>query len=335
MNHVQTIFFGMIRNRYRDPAEMVDEIADLLDISKDSVYRRIKGEKPIQYDEIRILSQHFRLPLDELLFHGSPAIVFTGQYIHEEHFRLQSMLEEMEDQLAQLASLEDPELTYVSKDIPVFYYLMFPEVTAFKFFVWLKSQFQFNEWKDRKFTFDILTETLQARSMRVAVLYHQLRSVEVLNADNILNDLRQLEYYWDTGIFTNAGDLDKVYTALHRMVDHMEEQAVVGRKSLPGDSQKGAPLQVYVNDFFVGDNTVLAGNEHLKRVFINHSAVNFMSTGDPDFVAYNTAFTQNLIRKSTLISEVGERTRSRFFHLIHERINRSRRQTLDIPDLSR
>ena len=59
---------------------------------------------------------------------------------------------------------------------------------------------------------------------------------------------------------------------------------------------------------------------------LNHSAINYISTASREFAAYNFEFIQNIIRKSSLISEVGERTRNRFFNLIHERIDHSRHQ---------
>ena len=54
-----------------------------------------------------------------------------------------------------------------------------------------------------------------------------------------------------------------------------------------------------------------------------------MSKDHKAFVRYNQDFIKDLIRRSTLISEVGERTRSRFFHLIHERIEQSRTRTFN------
>jgi hypothetical protein len=53
---------------------------------------------------------------------------------------------------------------------------------------------------------------------------------------------------------------------------------------------------------------------------MNHAAINFVYSSTPAFVDYNEEFINNIIKRSSMISEVGERTRSRFFNLIHERI---------------
>lgn len=328
MQTLQNMLFQQIRQQCKDQSAMIEQISELLSIRKDSVYRRVKGETPLQYDEVITLAERFGLSLDDLFFADEKTVMFKGRYMHETQFGLHAMLSEMEWQLNHAAKLHDVSLTYVSKDIPVFYYFMFPQVAAFKVFVWLKSQFQFEEWKSQPFTFSILTPTLQKQTIDVSTAYIKIPSIEILNADNILNDVRQLEQYWETGVIKSRDDLEKIYISMHEMVDHMEAQASAGYKFSPDTQEPAAKLQLFVNDFFVGDNTVLISNQDINMVFLNHTAVNFMSTTNQFFVNYNRAFIHNLIRKSTLISEVGERVRSRFFHLIHELIRISMQLTL-------
>ena len=52
---VQQKFFLEIKNQLPSHLSLVDEIADLLNISPDSAYRRIRGEKPIDFEEIKKL----------------------------------------------------------------------------------------------------------------------------------------------------------------------------------------------------------------------------------------------------------------------------------------
>src|SRR5215212_4479105 len=43
-------------------ASLADEIAELLDVSSDSAYRRLRGETAITLDEAVILANHFKIP---------------------------------------------------------------------------------------------------------------------------------------------------------------------------------------------------------------------------------------------------------------------------------
>jgi hypothetical protein len=329
LDHIQTTLFNRIKGQIPSSTSLVDELAQVLGVSKDSIYRRIKGEKPLLFDEIIILAKTYGISLDEILNGNQGSIVFHGQYVNSQNFNLEHYLMAMVTSLETVSPQDKVELFYVSKDIPVFYYLMYPEIAAFKFYVWAKSQMQFEHMKEMKLSFNIVTPRLLELSKKVAALYINIPSTEILNADNIINDLRQLAYYKDAHMVENNADLGTIYDKLHEMVAHMEEQASAGYKFLPGEEKNmGQPYKLYVNDFFVGDNTVIAVADGVNRVFINHAAINFIATTTPSFAEYNLEFTRNIIRKSALISEVGERTRSRFFNLIHERIERFRSHTM-------
>jgi hypothetical protein len=65
---VQQIFFRHIKASLAGHLSLVDEVADLLNISNDSAYRRIRGEKLLSFEEIQILCTHYKISLDQL-FH--------------------------------------------------------------------------------------------------------------------------------------------------------------------------------------------------------------------------------------------------------------------------
>lgn len=323
MENIQQKLFNKIRASASNPAALVDELVSILDISKDSAYRRIKGDKQLSFDELVAIAKAYHFSLDELLDLWHESIVFRGDYVDGGNFNMESYLESMLSSLQQMKQFDNCELFYLTKDFPIFYYLMIPEVAAFKFFVWTKTQMQFEEMREKKFSFDILTPKLLDLSRQIAELYTRIPSSELLNADNILNDLRQLEYYKDTLLISSNDDLAAIYNGLDKMVNHMEEQAALGKKFLPGTDPDGisASYKLFVNDFYVGDNTLIARAGDLKLVYVNHSAINYVYTSSKSFVEYNEEFLNNMFKRSSLISEVGERTRTRFFNLIHERIS--------------
>ena len=66
---IQEDFFRQIKQKLPSHLSMADEIATLLNISQDSAYRRIRGEKPLTIDEIQLLQEGVRqldLTVDEL-----------------------------------------------------------------------------------------------------------------------------------------------------------------------------------------------------------------------------------------------------------------------------
>lgn len=64
---LQTAFLKEIKNQLPPHLALVDAIADELNLSNDSAYRRIRGEKHLTFDEIQILSAHYKISLDNFL----------------------------------------------------------------------------------------------------------------------------------------------------------------------------------------------------------------------------------------------------------------------------
>src|SRR4051812_22999193 len=76
---VQQLFFQHIKTSLPPHLSFVDEIGELLNISNDSAYRRIRGEKPISFEEIQKLSSHYKISLDQFLHLQSDSLIFSGR----------------------------------------------------------------------------------------------------------------------------------------------------------------------------------------------------------------------------------------------------------------
>ena len=76
---IQQLFFKHIKGNLPGHISMVDDLAEVLDISTDSAYRRIRGEKPINLEEMAKLSSHYKVSLDNFLNLQSDTFIFSGQ----------------------------------------------------------------------------------------------------------------------------------------------------------------------------------------------------------------------------------------------------------------
>src|SRR5258705_9051267 len=63
----QEFLFQRIKELLPPHASLVDTVANILNVSSESVYRRIRGETPLVLDEARELCAHFKLSLDQIL----------------------------------------------------------------------------------------------------------------------------------------------------------------------------------------------------------------------------------------------------------------------------
>ena len=56
--NIQSSFLEKVRSKLPPTISFADELAELLDISRDSAYRRIRGETILSLDEVRDFINH-------------------------------------------------------------------------------------------------------------------------------------------------------------------------------------------------------------------------------------------------------------------------------------
>lgn len=319
----QQVFFNHIKGLLPPHISFVDEIAEELNISNDSAYRRIRGEKPIALEEIKKLCTKYKISLDQLLHLDSDSVIFSGKRADPENFSFENYLQDFLQQMLFIASFEQKELLILPKDIPVFHYYNFPELAAFKYFFWMKTILHYPEYSKTVFNSSVMAEDLMKTGEKILATYNKIPSTEIWNVENINTTLRQIEYYKETNVFESEDDILKIYDCLEKSIDYVELQAEAGHKiHNPGrGAQPGAPFNLYINDFILGDNTHLPIVNGKKIVFLTHTHLNYMHTKDEGFAEYNYQHFQNVRHKSTLISIVGEKERRRFFNRIRLNID--------------
>ena len=158
--------------------------------------------------------------------------------------------------------------------------------------------------------------------------YNQLDSVELWNIESINSTLRQIDYYCDSNIFSNSDEIYVLYEAAEKLISHLEYQATEGYKFSVNDMKK--PLgnyQMYFNEILILEGNILVTLDGTKTAFLIHNVLNFLQTNDVRFCDNMYEHIENLKRKSTLISTVSERERSRFFKYLRQRIE-NRKQGL-------
>ncbi len=329
-NEQQRVFFGHIRSLISPGLSFADEIADVLGISSDSAYRRIRGEKPISFDEISILCKRYGVSLDQVLHIHSDSTIFHGRNLNTAQFDFEHYLGEILQRLQEINKATHKKLYYEAKDIPIFHHFQFPELATFKFFFWMRSVMYYPEYGKMYFEDNELTTLFQQKGMEIIRTYTQIPSVEIWVAESIHATIRQVEYYSDSGIFRKKESIALLYQQLEQLIDHIGEQAEHGEKFMIGTSPngKGGTYEVYYNEVFLGHNSIIVETDGITTAFLNHAVMNFMYTRDEAFCQYTRRSIENNIKKSLLISSVGEKERLKFLNLLRATIHESKRRTL-------
>ena len=325
----QDYLFQQIRNSLPGDQNLVDIVSDILHVSADSAYRRIRGETPLVLDEAQLLCKHFKLSLDQLLEVRPGATLFYTDRLHYAHFTFDAYLAGIRQQLEQILSFSKKEIIYVSKDLPFFHNFSSEPLFAFHYFFWMKSILRHPDFAQQKFSLDCLTPTIREEGKKILNLYNQIPSTEIWNTECVNSIIFQVEYYREAGLFQKPADVHAVYGSVLEVIAHLKEQAEHGCKHLPGENHqtKSENFRFFHNRITLGDNTILAISDERMTVFVNYDVINYMTTTDTVFCQETFAELQALIKRCTQISTTSEKQRNMFFNMLTGKIE-DRKKTI-------
>ncbi len=324
-NNSQLLFFQHIKSILPEHISFVDEIAELLNISNDSAYRRIRGDKPISFEELKTLCSHYKISLDQLLNLQSNNFIFTGKLNNDENFKFENWLEEVLRQFSIIASFPKKHIYFLLKDLPFNLHFQIPELTAFKCFVWMRSFSGYQVDKGIKFAFNYPEfEEHNAIGMKIVNVYNTIPTTEIWNTEGINTTLQQIDYYHEAGDIISKEQAIILFDKVEELVNHIEKEAELGYKFRIGEqpNSSSAEYRLFNNELIIGDNSLIAELGDMRMTFLNHSFMHFVGTRDE---AFNKALFKNfnnLMQKSTLISTSGERDRVKFFNHLRDEIHR-------------
>ncbi|HLK30589.1 MAG TPA: helix-turn-helix domain-containing protein [Puia sp.] len=332
----QQVFFQHIKNNLPQHLSLVDEIADILNISTDSAYRRIRGEKPISFDEIKKLCSHFKISLDNLFQLNSDSYVFTGTLINNTDFNYDKWLQSCLEIIRKVKTYQPHHMSYLAKEFPFFYYFLIPEIAAFKSFFFMKSILFYEEWKGARFSVKDDYSKYHEVWRDLSKTFATIPGTEIWNVETITSTMRQIEFYHATGAFRSDDDVICLFEKIQKMLDHIELQAEYGVKLFFGQqptTANGAPFNLYLNELIMGDNMQILqlGNKHFT--YLNHTILNYMMTTNEKFNAYMKKTMDVICTKSIPISVVNEKERLIFFNSLRTKIETAK-QKIFSPKIS-
>lgn len=317
---IQSSFLEQVRQRLSPNLSFSDELAEILNISRDSAYRRIRGETLLSLQEVKAICTHFKISLDNLLSPNSEMVSFHHRAIDPNQFTFEKWLKSVLDNLQMINSFPQKELIYSAKDVPFFHYYHFPELAAFKMFFWMKSYHNYPQYANEKFRPELISKELLATGKRALDLYCEISSTEIWSDETCNVTLNQINYYYECGYITSEYAL-KMYDQFAEMIAVIQENASSGSKN-KGDHN----FNLYKNEILIAETTILFKMGDKRATFITYNTMNLLSTSQEGFCDHIEKYLNNLQNKSILISTTGEKERNKFFKRMQDKIQHMKSQ---------
>jgi len=319
----QEFLFQRVKELLPPHVSVVDSVAEILHISGDSAYRRIRGETPIVLDEARELCNHFKLSLDHVLNVQGGSTLFQNVRVNTGNYTYEQYLKDLIQQMQYIGSFIHKEIIYRTKDMPLFHNFYFKPLIAFRYFFWMNTIIQHPDFRKREFTMDCVSDEIVSLSQELSRAYNTVPSTEIWNTECVNAAISQIEFYKDSGYFSSAADIKIIYESLEETFIHLKNQVDYGGKFMPEENRemKKNNFTFFYNRVVLGDNTIMVVTDNVKTVFLNYDALNYITTRDEAFCNYCHEDLQKLIKRSTIISETSEKQRNIFFGIMLNKIN--------------
>jgi len=307
--NIQDYFISKFKEVLPPSVGVAEELADVLDVSIDSAYRRIRGETELTIEEVYKLTKKYALSVDEVFSNRSDTVTFSYTKLTDSAQNFEDYLSRLCNHLKLINKFENKKIYYVAEEIPMFYSFFSKKLADFKLFYWQRSVLNIPDYQKQKFDWGIVPAKLIEIAQESFKEYLAIPGVEIWTSETVLTNLKQIQFYLDSGILNKQQALELMLEN-RKMIEMVQKNAETGRKNI---SDKSDSFFLYNSEVVLGTNCIYAIMGDSKYSYISFNTLNSLTTNNPEFCEETEHWMKNLERKSTLISGVGEKQRYQFF----------------------
>jgi BetR domain len=314
---IQSHFISRFKHVLPTSVGLAEEMADVLDVSIDSAYRRIRGETELTLDEIYKITKKYAISIDEIFSNRGDTVTFAYTKLTDSVKNFEDYLTRLNNHLNTLNKFDNKKIYYVAEEIPMFYSFFSEKLTDFKLFYWQRSVLNIPEYQQTKFRYGIVPDHLVNIAHSSYQEYLTIPSTEVWTNETVYTGLKQIKFYLDSGILDKEIALE-LFAEYRKMIEMVHKNAENGRKNI---SDKTETYTLYCSDVVLGTNCIYAIMGESKYSYISFNSINSLTTNNPEFCEETEHWMRNLEKKSTLISGIGEKQRYQFFSQMYKHID--------------
>ena len=287
-------------------------MADLLHISEDSAYRRIKNPKSLRADELMILAKEFDIDLNHLA-QTNPNWL-TGEYkpLNFETYTSVDFYKELEAKLDRCVFLPHSQITYGAKEAPFFYYMWFPALSAFKNFIWNREFIRNPKYSNQPFS---IQPGIESPYIKLAEKYLKVASHEIWGYETLYSTLYQIQHYRDCGMFETEEIYRKVLQEYDQLILLINQQAEAGVKLNPYiPNHKGAKYKLYFTPMVTADNSMIFHTVKDKTAIVCSQMSGVVVSECSQWVQSTEHWLKTCKENGTLLSQTGQGARNKFLN---------------------
>lgn len=305
-------------------------IAETLDTSLDSAYRRMNGKTNFTLQEALLIAGKYNLSLDGLSDPSQLNAHFSFQDLQANFESFNEYLDLLLANLQRLAASPDARLYYSCLDIPIFFNLGSPKIAAFKMFYWMHSILEVDELQTKIFEPDLIPDYFLEKGQLIYDTYCKIPSIELWTTNTLNSTLRQIEFYNNAGHIRSQEVNEALFEDLHLLLERLNTMAERGTKVInrvPEENEKDN-YKLYESDIELTGNGALAMVGDYRKSFIGHLTFHTLTSEHPALNHKTQLWYERLVRKANLISSISAKYRYQFISHLEADLEQTKKRLL-------
>jgi len=155
---LQTVFVQKLKENLPKNVGLAEEMAEILEISTDSAYRRIRGETEISIDEVYKLTRKYNMSVDGVFSNLGDTVTFAYTKLTDDADNFDKYLNRIYNHVKGIGTFQEKKITYIAEETPLFYSFFTEKLTQFKLFYWQRSVLNAPQYQGKKFEFGVVPQ---------------------------------------------------------------------------------------------------------------------------------------------------------------------------------
>lgn len=330
----QLDFLGRLSKKFTDRAEFIREVGRQLNVGRDAVYRRLRGETVLGADEMMVLSKAFKVSIvtedtrSDLPTMAYPNVMAQTRSEIDFFTRLGKYT-------SSIASLRNVRVDYATSELPTFYFFAWPTLRAFKIYAYSLSCWNFPKWRGRPFQRDLVSPQTHAILDRIVDDSQHVAGRELWGVGILDTTLRQIAYMVETGQFASNDELKELFREIRELINFLEKMIRSGKRCALANrsAECCADIQVYHNELSNSNNLILIRSEEQNMLLSSLIIPNYMVTTDARLIKDAEDWIGSLVDQSNSLNATAGKYVTRYFAQLRQKVD-SMQERINFNQLS-
>ena len=303
----QDVLLNEIRKKLNDRVSLIDEIAQILNISYDASHRRVSNKSKFSIEETVALCNYFSISMDNLFFNKNKIVVEKTIEISSQKDML-DYFNKSAEKIELLTKSKETVMYYSAKDIPLFYFMEGTIMSKFKAFVWinlLSTTTQKTNFEDF-----VINESFMEVMLKLKRTYEKVEIKEVWNDTTINSSLQQVLYFYQSGLL-NYNSANALLTELKNILEIIKQKC----------NDQNSKFSLYYNELILLNNNVLFETDNRLTLFVPYTLLGYFITNDKESCKNVQQFFKQQIKNSIPLNSIGVREQNQFFNKMYRKID--------------